>query len=500
MPIAKNVFVWTTAALLAAGMAILLAIVGTSWWLVSRANDFHTEELSALAARRAVIDTRKALQDMEIGQRGFLLTVDERYLAPFTAGRENIMSSYARLVDVLKPYPQAGQAMTDLHTAIEDKIAEMEETIALARTGRRDEAIEIVRTDRGKELMDQSRAVLEAILTAADDRVRAGVVTQQANLQWLRWVTIGGGIVIVLLSGAAVWIALRYTREIIEARAELEVLNSALEERVEERTKELVRANEEVQRFAYIVTHDLRAPLVNIMGFTSELDETMKTMQRYVLADGEPLSELEITEARRAAAEDLPEAISFIRSSTRKMDGLINAILKISREGRRPLVPETLDLRTILEATAASVHHQVSETGGEIRIDADLPPVISDRLSLEQIFGNLVDNAVKYRANGRPVEIELRARPVFGNRVRIDVADNGRGIATQDHQRVFDLFRRAGTQDKPGEGIGLAHVRSLIRNLGGDITISSQPDVGTTMTVELPRDLRSVPRSTQSGQ
>jgi signal transduction histidine kinase len=500
MPIAKNVFLWTTATLLAAGMLALVAIVGTSWWLVERASDFYQEELLALAGRRATIETRKALQDMEIGQRGFLLTLQESYLEPYNAGKEAAMPAYLRLAEVLKPYPQAEAAMTSLGEAIRQKIGEMEETIALARAGQVEQAIEIVRTDRGKALMDQSRAVLEAILTAADDRIRAGVIAQQNNLLWLRWVSIGGGILIVLLSGAAVWIALKYTREIIESRSELEVLNNALEERVEERTKELVQANEEVQRFAYIVTHDLRAPLVNIMGFTSELDQTMKTVQRYVLADGAPLSEQEIGEARQAASEDLPEAIGFIRSSTRKMDGLINAILKISRDGRRPLVPETLDLTEILQAAADSVQHQVSEADGLIRIDVDAPPVVSDRLSLEQIFGNIIDNAVKYRAAERPIEIDIRARRERGGRVRIDVADNGRGIAEQDHARVFDLFRRAGAQDKPGEGIGLAHVRSLVRNLGGDITLSSRPDVGTTMTVTLPADLRSVPRSSQGVQ
>src|SRR5690606_5768921 len=139
-------------------------------------------------------------------------------------------------------------------------------------------------------------------------------------------------------------------------------------------------------------------------------------------------------------------------------------------------------------------------TGGEIRVKSDVPPIVSDRLSLEQIFGNLVDNAVKYRAEARPVEIDIAVRPEPGQRVRIEVADNGRGIAAHDHQRGFDLFRRAGSQDKPGEGIGLAHVRSLVRNLGGDITLSSEPGVGTTMVVTLPVDLRSVPRSSQNDQ
>ena len=321
---------------------------------------------------------------------------------------------------------------------------------------------------------------------------------QRRNATILQTITILGGLVILLVVGGSVWIALSYTRDLLAARREVEGLNLGLEQRVQERTMDLVRANEEVQRFAYIVTHDLRAPLVNIMGFTSELDTTMKSIQAYVLTDGEPLSEQEIQEARTAAAEDLPEAIGFIRSSTRKMDSLINAILKISRDGKRQLKPERFDLKQALEANAASVQHQVAEADGEIRIESDVPTVVTDRLSFGQIIGNLLDNAVKYRADGRPLEIDIRARRAAANRVAIEVTDNGRGIAPEDHQRVFDLFRRAGAQDQPGEGIGLAHVRTLVRSLGGDVTLDSEFGRGTTFSILLPADVRTVMRSIES--
>src|SRR5690606_27032404 len=150
-----------------------------------------------------------------------------------------------------------------------------------------------------------------------------------------------------------------------------------------------------IQRFAYIVTHDLRAPLVNIMGFTSELEASVVQLEDYMKDrpdDGAP----KLAEARIAATEDLPEANTFIRAATRKMDSLINAILKISREGRRRLKPETLDLQEIAEATADTVHHQVAENGGTVAVEVRAPRIISDRLSLEQVLGNLLDNAIKY--------------------------------------------------------------------------------------------------------
>src|SRR5262249_16338845 len=165
---------------------------------------------------------------------------------------------------------------------------------------------------------------------------------------------------------------------------------------------------------------------------------------------------------------------------------------KLSRDGRRTLKPEPIDLGALLESAAASVRHQVVDAGGEVAIEGSIPPVVSDRLALEQIFGNLLDNAVKYRSLERPLEVHVRVKRERGRRIAIEVEDNGRGIAAQDHDRVFDLFRRSGAQDQPGEGIGLAHVRSMIRNLGGDITLQSELGRGTTMKLSLPNDVRAV--------
>lgn len=498
MPINRSSFVRTSAVLLVVGALALLAIVVATILLVERNETYFDEVVEARDARTATVDLRALLQDVEVGQRGFLLTGNERYLEPYTAARGRIVQAYERMAQVLSPYPQADAPMQRLRLMIDEKLTELDRTIELAREGRQDEAVEIVSSDRGKELMDEARTLFEAVIRAADERLINGIQEQRDNIVLLRVVTLLGGLVILVVVGGAVWMALSYTRELLSARLELEELNQGLEERVNERTIELMRANEEVQRFAYIVTHDLRAPLVNIMGFTSELDETMRSIQAYVLADGGTLGEQEIKDARLAASEDLPEAIGFIRSSTKKMDGLINAILKISREGQRQLRPEKVDLQTMLEATASAVQHQLSEADGEIALDIDVPSVVADRLSMEQAVGNLIDNAIKYRSTDRPLRIDVSVKALPGRRVAIAIADNGRGIASSDHQRVFDLFRRAGQQDQPGDGIGLAHVRTLLRNMGGDITLESEYGVGTTFTIVLPADIRTVKRSVQS--
>jgi signal transduction histidine kinase len=114
-----------------------------------------------------------------------------------------------------------------------------------------------------------------------------------------------------------------------------------------------------------------------------------------------------------------------------------------------------------------------------------LPPVESDRMAVEQILSNLVENAIKYLSPARSGEIRIAGQRA-GQRVEIDVSDNGRGIAPQDHERIFELFRRSGSQDQPGEGIGLAHVRALAYRLGGLIEVESELDRGARFRLSLP--------------
>ena len=497
MAISSTAFLRTTALLLIVGFLALAGILGTTIWLVERSQVYFDEVVEARDARTTTVDLRTALQDAETGQRGFIITGEEQYLEPYDAALENIAPRLENLARVLLPYPQAAEPVSTLRDDIAFKLAEMAQTIDLMRAGEREAAAAVVQTDAGKAAMDRSRTFFDALIRAADERLTNGVEDQRAATIALRWVTVIGAFVIFAVVGGAAWTVLTYTREIAAARREIEAAKATLEDRVMERTSDLGRANEEIQRFAYIVTHDLRAPLVNIMGFTSELETNVGILSAYMASAGDGSAGSasgtapSFEEARLAATEDLPEAIGFIRAATRKMDSLINAILKISREGRRQLKPESLDLPEVIGASADAIHHQVADNGGAINADIAVDRLVTDRLSLEQVMGNLLDNAVKYRHAERPLDVTITASHVPGNRVKIAVKDNGRGIASSDHERVFELFRRSGVQSQPGEGVGLAHVRTLVRSLGGDITLVSELGVGTTFTIDLPRDLRN---------
>lgn len=489
MPARRKSLVRSTSIALVAGTVLLLVIVASMLYLVYRTQDYVEGAARARQMRSAAADLLLAVQDAETGQRGYLLARDASFLAPYInsirdlSGREAALEKLLQQSDFIRIDPVL------IRDAINNKVSELRQTLALAQSGRTDEAMAMVRDETGLRLMNNIRTTLTGIIEASDRRIIDQFSNNLDLAALLRVVTITGALAIIAIMSAVVIVIRRYIGEIVEARAELEGLNAGLEERVRERTEDLIQANQEIQRYAYIVTHDLRAPLVNIMGFTSELDSALKTIRGYFEDERKVNAEEARREALVAVQEDLPEAISFIRSSTRKMDDLINAILKISRDGRRQLKPESIDLEALINASAASIQHQVAEADGEIAVKVAIQSLRSDRFSMEQIFGNLFDNAVKYKDPSRPLKLSVHAYQLNRFTIGIDVTDNGRGIAAEDHERIFELFRRAGAQDSPGEGIGLAHVRSLIRNMGGDINVRSELGKGTTFIIRLPSDL-----------
>jgi signal transduction histidine kinase len=495
LPSRRAAFIRNTIIALVAGAIMLVGIIGSTLYLVYETQSYSEQLVSSRLARSTASDLLVMIQQAESAQRGYLLTLDPDFLSTYRQAAANLRDRQNRFEAAIRGNPVVKIDLTELQKSIAAKAIELDETIELASSGKQAEALKIVKSQLGFEQMNRVGEVLQGVITATDERVAAQVASQVRMASILRITTIAGATAIAVLLAGAVFIISRYVREIQRAQEELTVLNAGLEDRVQERTEDLMQANQEIQRYAYIVTHDLRAPLVNIMGFTAELEGALTAIQRLLDAPETGPSEDVLNEARLAAKEDLPEAINFIRSSTRKMDGLINAILKISRDGRRPLQPEPFDLEQVVRASGDAIQHQIAEADGELDISVNVPSFVSDRFSIEQIVGNLFDNAVKYRDPKRPLKLAVKAFPLNRLKIGIDVIDNGRGIAPEDHERVFDLFRRSGVQDKMGEGIGLAQVRSLVRNMGGEIKVKSELGKGTTFMIRLPADLSQFVRS-----
>jgi len=262
-------------------------------------------------------------------------------------------------------------------------------------------------------------------------------------------------------------------------------LNEELEQRVIERTRELEEANAEIRHFAYIVSHDLRAPLVNLKGFSSELRADLSIVREVYDEVGQYISPTKRDRLLRAVQEEIPESLRFIDSSVENMDSLTKAILKLSRLGRVQIDLVEIDVRSIVEKTLAALSHQIKQNEIKVTIGA-LPTITADFVSMEQIIGNILTNAIAYLEPGRPGQIDISATQEAAE-TTFSIRDNGRGIAVKDADKVFAPFRRAGKQDVPGEGMGLAYVQALVRRHGGRIWYDSEVGVGTTFHFTIPR-------------
>lgn len=273
----------------------------------------------------------------------------------------------------------------------------------------------------------------------------------------------------------------------ITARRLAEEKTRALARQINLSNKELQLANDDLKQFAYIVSHDMRAPLVSIKGFSAELRRSVDELLAICTASAVSPTEQSTVQVE----EDIREAIDYIESAASRMDGMINAILKLARMGYREFKQEKIDAVELIQGILSSIEHQLEQKQVTVALET-LPTVSSDRLALTQIVGNLLDNAVKYLAPSRPGQLTISG-DTDEESVLLHFRDNGRGISPQDLPKVFDLFKRVGKQDIVGEGMGLAYVKALVKRLGGQITCQSTEGVGTTFTVSLPNNSAASP-------
>lgn len=424
----------------------------------------------------------------ESSQRGYILTGTGDYEDDYRNSVGVVSVTLAELQRLIADNPVQVRNVAQLEPALAQRLNELETVLRTVKEGGPGvDAGSLIRLSEGRRHMQGIRKLAETMMN--EERRLLAERTQASDRlgRLLLLATVAGSALILALAVVSVASLRRSSRERDDAFRLLEETNANLETTIAERTADLREANEEIQRFAYIVSHDLRSPLVNIMGFTSELEalraELFEELRRLRAASA-AAQDGSVADKEATLHQDFDEALGFIKSSIGKMDRLIGAILRLSREGRRQFRPEPVDMGSLLGSIGQTLAHQAAEAQATVSVGA-LPPVTSDRLALEQVFSNLLDNALKYLKPGVPgrVEVKGRANPA---QVVYEVSDNGRGIDAKDHQRIFELFRRAGEQDRPGEGIGLAHVRALVRRLGGSLTVHSELGKGSVFTVTLP--------------
>lgn len=255
------------------------------------------------------------------------------------------------------------------------------------------------------------------------------------------------------------------------------------QQQLEEITGKLDAQTKELEAIIGVVSHDLRAPLVNVQGFSAEIQTDCRAALE--LAMEADLSPQLRTQLSSLLSETIPDSLKFIQSSTQAMNNLVRSLVEVAKAGLATSTPEMLDMNEIVRIIVSTLEYKIQQAEAEVSI-SNLPACYADRQQITQVFTNLLDNAVKYLAPGRPGQICVSGQTVDDKAVYC-VADNGVGIGPEDQQRVFQLFTRFSAKLAAGEGLGLAMTKRLVDKNNGQITLESEKDKGSSFFISLPR-------------
>ena len=227
--------------------------------------------------------------------------------------------------------------------------------------------------------------------------------------------------------------------------------------------EDLERSNRELEQFAYVASHDLQEPLRMVASYTQLL------ARRY----------------KDKLDSDADEFIGFAVDGARRMQELINDLLTYSRVGSRALELELVDSNELVDQVIADLGAAIQDAAATVTHN-DLPTVRADRLQLQQLFQNLIANAIKFQKPDVAPVVHVSARMTISEWT-FSVSDNGIGIEPQYLERIFMLFQRLHScAEYPGTGIGLAICKKIVERHGGTIEVHSEPGRGTTFDFTLP--------------
>jgi PAS domain S-box-containing protein len=254
------------------------------------------------------------------------------------------------------------------------------------------------------------------------------------------------------------------------------------EEERERLTAELAEKNREQEQIIYVTSHDLRSPLVNVQGFSRELNYSLQEMTEILENQAVPA---EIREQLTSILQtDVGGSLQYIETSIAKMDSLLSGLLRLSRMGRAALNFQTLDMNELLLDIQKAFEYRIQEGGVTVTV-GELPSCQGDEVQINQVLSNLMDNALKYLDPERPGTISVTGEERDGRAVYC-VEDNGIGIALEHQPKVFEIFHRLNPGETPGEGLGLSIIKKILSRHNGEIWVESESGVGSKFYVYLP--------------
>lgn len=415
-------------------------------------------------------DLLSAVEDAETGQRGYLLTGNPSYAAPFYSAEQTIGGQLDRLGALAGIDKADARTLAELRTAVADKMNEMSATMYLRNTKGPQAALDLVTTGRGEADMAIVRKLIKQLRQKQMALFRARLEEQRKSRFGLDITLIIG----VLLSFLSLYLAyhvnVMYAEERDRTEANVISTNEELEARVKERTAELEQSTRDLQKsnadltqFAYVASHDLQEPLRMVGSYVGLL------ARRY----------------RGKLDETADEYIQFAVDGATRMQALISDLLVYSRAGTQAVQKEAVPFANIVQRALANLSLAISEAAAVIHC-GELPVVQADAVKLSQVLQNLIGNAVKFRKPGTAPEITILATKV-GNEWLFSVGDNGIGFDTRYTEKIFQVFQRLhGIGKYSGNGIGLAISKRIVEHHGGRLWADSQLGVGSTFFFTLP--------------
>jgi len=441
MPISKRYLVTTTLLLLILGGIALFGLVGATVWLSQRADIYARIVDEQRGVRDHALRVREALLAAESSQRGFAITTNEIYLAPYENASSVVRSELIQLIGRLQNDAQKRRMMARLSEVVDQKIREIDAVIALVKAGATKEAAAVLMSNQGKALMDEAQIFLSAIILEADDALVSGLRDQTDNTAGLRTGSLIASVLILAFVGWVVLTLLRYSREIAVARDELALANSGLEARVAQRTADLAEARDRAEVLLTEVNHRV----ANSLSFVGALIN----LQRQAVTDPVAKGALDETRSRILAVAQIHKHLYSSGDVTSvQLDTYMKALL------------EQIEQTMAAEGHGAVISHRIEPLRVPTNTSINLGIVITE----------WVTNAFKYAYGGDRGEVRVRAGQK-GDQLVLAVEDDGVGMSASKSPR--------------GTGVGSKIVATIARSLKAEVSYRDL-EPGTEASLVMP--------------
>ncbi|MBT7080411.1 MAG: PAS domain S-box protein [Chloroflexi bacterium] len=266
------------------------------------------------------------------------------------------------------------------------------------------------------------------------------------------------------------------------------------EQQREKLLTQLESKTKELEQIIYVSSHDLRSPLVNIRGFAGELENSLNGVRRILNETGIPSV---VRESFNTVVDnDISGSIKYINSSVYKMDSLLSGLLKLSRLGRAAMHLIRIDMNDLISLVTQSFEYKIKEYGITLELE-DLLLCYGDRVQINQVFSNLIDNAIKFRDPNRSAIIRISSSQ-SGEHIVYCVEDNGVGIMPEYQTKIFEIFHQLNPKQSEGDGLGLTIVQRIVDRHGGRVWLEPAIDQGSKFCVSLPAN-KSTKRGVKNG-